>query len=134
MSPCTSVSHLLSHLDSCAMTVTCLSPSAPTAATLCHPCTPGAPPSILSMLYTAGFSQRMKGFSHCPLPAWRRSSDLNAPADLADDCKKGLIDLWGREEKGEGLVVGGVDGLILLLRMMNSEVTGKLLFLKAAQT
>lgn len=59
---------------------------------------------------------------------------MNAPADLADDCKKGLIDLWGREEKGEGLVVGGVDGLILLLRMMNSEVTGKLLFLKAAQT
>lgn len=24
------------------------------------------------------------------------SSDLNPPADLADDCKKGLIDLWGR--------------------------------------
>lgn len=38
------------------------------------------------------------------------------------------------EEKGEGLVVGGVDGLILLLGMMNSEGTGKLLFLKAAQT
>lgn len=36
--------------------------------------------------------------------------------------------------EGEGEVIGGVDGLILLIRMMNSAVTGKLLFLKAAQT
>lgn len=36
--------------------------------------------------------------------------------------------------EGEELFVSGVAGLILLIRMTNSEVTEKLLFLKAAQT
>lgn len=36
--------------------------------------------------------------------------------------------------EGEELFVSGVAGLILLIRMLNSEVTEKLLFLKAAQT
>lgn len=64
------------------------------------------------------------------------SSHLDPPADVADVCKKGLIDLWEGEgeEEGEGEVVGGVDGLILPIRMTNSEVTRKHLFLKAAQT
>lgn len=36
-------------------------------------------------------------------------------------------------EGEEGVVVSGVDGLILLISMKNSEVTGKLPFLKAVQ-
>lgn len=58
------------------------------------------------------------------------SSHLDPPAGLADDCKKGLTDLLEGEgeEEGEGEVFGGVDGLMLIVRMTSSEVTGELLF------
>lgn len=69
--PCTSASHLQrTHVALLSYGLAHLLQQQPLAALLSSPWISEASPSILSVLFTAGFSQRARGFAHSLLPPY----------------------------------------------------------------